>query len=157
MKWLEKLEEIFIGITLLFVSMVLFTNVILRYVFNASSTWAEELIRYGIIWMTFVGVAVCFRKVMHPGIDVIFTATPKVLHRGIKIFVTLVSIICMGWLTKYGFDLCMFSVQTGQITPALQIKLYWVYASIPVGSLLALVHLARILFGLLKKEKEIEV
>ncbi len=157
MKWLEKFEEYLIAIVLLTVSAVLFVNVILRYGFNANSTWAEEFIRYGIIWVTFIGIAVGFRKEMHPGIDVIFTIVPKKMKKGVKIFATIASIICMGWLLKYGYDLCLFSFNSGQITPALQIKLYWVYAVIPIGSLFSLIHLIRILINQFKNNKEIEV
>lgn len=157
MKWLEKIEENFIGIIMLVVSVVLFANVVLRYVFNASSTWAEEFIRYAIIWMTFIGAGICFRKGLHPGIDVIFNIFPKSMKRGIKIFVIIISIIFMSFMLKYGYDLLMFSITTGQITPALQVKLYWVYAAIPVGALLSLIHLVRLFITTIKDKKQAEI
>ena len=51
------------------------------------------------------------------------------------------AIALMFFLIKFGIDLVIFSMNTGQLTPALQIKMYWVYLAIPIGALLSLIHL----------------
>ena len=55
MKILDRVEDVFCAASLLLTALVLFANVVLRYVFSASTSWAEELIRYLMIWITFIG------------------------------------------------------------------------------------------------------
>src|SRR5699024_3766980 len=56
-------------------------------------------------------------------------------------------------LIYFGFKLVIFSIQSGQTTPSLQISTYWVYRSIPVGATLSLLYLLMDTFKLLKTGK----
>lgn len=141
MKILKNTEEAFIGITMMAVTFVLFVNVVLRYFFNANTPWAEEFIRYAIIWITFIGSAICFRKGMHVGVDLLIDSLPDKGKRILRMIINVLAIILMIFLVKYGVDLVLFSIDTGQISPALQIKTYWVYLAIPLGALLSILHL----------------
>ncbi len=42
-----------------------FTQVLMRYVFNYSLPWADELARTGLVWLVFSGMAVCFARGQH--------------------------------------------------------------------------------------------
>jgi C4-dicarboxylate transporter DctQ subunit len=156
MKWIERIEENVIGVSLLFATLMLCINVTLRYLFNANLTWAEELIRYVMIWITFIGSSVCFRRGMHVGIDFILSFTSKSTSRFIHIFVAFMSVIFMLFMFKYSLDLFLFTKNTGQITPALQIPLYWVYLAIPLSSFLSIIHLISILVKLIRNNEVIE-
>lgn len=157
MRWVYKIEESVIGITMLVTTAVLFMNVVLRYFFNANTTWAEEFIRFAMIWITFVGSSVCFRKGMHVGIDLLLSFTSNLVSRMIRIVVSVLALIFMVFLIKYGIDLVRFSIQTGQITPAMEIPLFWVYLGIPIGSFLSFIHLLKITFDLLRNKVEEQI
>lgn len=131
-------------------TLVLFINIVLRYFFNSNTTWAYEFIRYAMIWITFVGASVCFGKGLHVGIDFFLEYLSERFRRMVVIFVYLVSLLLMGFLIAYGWELVMFSLKTGQITPSLQIKMYWVYLAIPVGATLSVIHLIDNLISQLK-------
>lgn len=92
--WLLKnLEEIISSVAL--AGMVLTTtyNVILRYIFKNSQAWATELSILFLIWATFIGAAVCWKKNMHYGMDFVadhFSEKLRFqLHRGITLMCTL--------------------------------------------------------------------
>lgn len=141
MNTLKKAEEFVIAVSLLGVTLLLFVNIVLRNVFNSNPTWAEEFIRYAMIWTTFIGASVCFRKGMHVGVDFLLDLSKGIFKKELFLFVNLASITLMLFLIKYGWDLVLFTKQTNQITPSLQIPLYYIYLAIPVGSFLSLVHL----------------
>lgn len=141
MKWLRRIEEAFLGVSIAVATLVLFVNIVLRYVFSANTNWTEEFIRYTMIWITFIGCSVCFRKGLHVGIDFFLEFVSKKWNAVIGIVVNIVSMVLMIFLVVYGTELVIFSMNTGQITPSLQIKMYWVYLGIPVGALLSLIHL----------------
>lgn len=154
MKLIKKIEENVIGTAMLVALVILFINVVLRYFFNANTTWAEEFIRYAMIWITFIGASVCFRRGMHVGIDFLLTLTSKSVTKIIQFVVTILCIVFMGFLMVYGLKLVEFSVQSGQITPALRIPIFWVYLAIPVGSFLSFIHLVVIAFNTIKTKED---
>lgn len=141
MKLLYRIEEAFLAISIVSVTLVLFINIVLRYFFDANTTWAEEFIRYTMIWITFIGCGVCFGRKLHVGIDFFIELVPKKVQIIINFSVNLISIILMIFLIVYGLKLVNFSLNSGQITPSLQIKMFWVYLAIPVGAVLSLIHL----------------
>lgn len=155
MKIINKVEEILIGSLLFAATAILFMNVVLRYGFQANTDWAAEFIRYAMIWITFIGMGLCFQRGMHVGIDVFMQLLPK----KITVFVQLIINICIvlfliffGW---FGFKLVQFSIMTNQITPSLEISIYWIYLIIPIGCLLSLLHVGILTYQLLTKKEEL--
>jgi len=141
MKWLYKIEGAFLMVSIAAATLVLFVNIVLRYFFGSNTTWAYEFIRYAMIWITFIGASVCFGKGMHVGIDFFVEYLSPRIRKIVAIFIYLVSLLLMVFLVRYGWELVRFSMQTGQITPSLQIKMYWVYLAIPVGAVLSIIHI----------------
>lgn len=154
MKYIAKTEEAFIGLSILAVTVVLFLNIILRFFFNSSTTWAEEFIRYVMIWITFIGSAVCFRRGIHVGIDLLMEFLPFKGKRNLQFIINGLSIVFMILLIKFGVDLVLFSMQTGQISASLQLKTYWVYLAVPVGAGLSLLHLTVNTVSMIKNPEE---
>ncbi|MDR1649459.1 MAG: TRAP transporter small permease [Synergistaceae bacterium] len=143
LKWTKALaagEENFIAVVLVCSTGVLFMNVVLRYFFKMSTIWAEEFIRYSMIWISFIGSAVCFRKGIHFGVDLILRVKSKSFVRAVKIFIEAVCLAFCCFLLKYSVDLVLFSKGTGQISPAMQVPLWAVYAVIPFSAALGAIY-----------------
>lgn len=155
MKILTRTEEAFIGISLLAVTTVLFVNIILRYFFNASTTWAEEFTRYAMIWITFVGGSVAFKRGIHVGIDLLIDFLPKDKKKYLEGFIHVLTIILLIFLIKFGMDLVLFTMKSGQITASLRLKTYWVHLAVPVGSFLSLIHVVINFVGMFRREKTV--
>lgn len=136
MKFLEKLEDTFCALALLVTALVLFANVVLRYVFSASTSWAEELIRYLMIWITFIGGSVCVRKGAHIRMDFLLTMLPARVASALTRLVFLISAVFCGLLFWYSLRLVMFTVELEQMSPALEIPMWIPYVAMPLGSAL---------------------
>jgi C4-dicarboxylate transporter DctQ subunit len=115
-------------------------NVVLRYFFRMSTVWAEEFIRYSMIWISFIGSAVCFRKGIHFGVDLILRVKSEPFVRAVKIFIETVCLAFCCFLLKYSVDLVLFSRGTSQISPAMQVPLWMVYTVIPFSAALGVVY-----------------
>ena len=150
MKILKRVEEIFVGITMVLATTVLFVNIILRYFFNENQSWADEFVRYSIIWIAFIGAAICFRQGIHFGVDLLIKSLPAKYKPYLQVYINVVCIVFVILLIYFGFKLVFFSMQTGQTTPSLQLATYWVYLSIPLGATLSLLYLVIDTFKLLK-------
>lgn len=76
--WFGRLEEGIIAFLLAVMTMISFTQVVARYVFNYSFVWALELVTFLFAWMIFLGMSYGVRVGSHIGVD----ALVKVLKPG---------------------------------------------------------------------------
>lgn len=124
-----------ISIALLAISMILCFNVIARYILGFSIKWAEELANYTIIYITFFGAVNCLPMGMHISMDAI---VDKIGSKG-KTFLgkinAVIGIIFSFALSGYGYQLVLFVVKRGQVSPAMMIPMVIPYMAIPTASL----------------------
>lgn len=130
---LSKIEGYIIGTLILSTTVILFFNVIFR-AFSMASTWAEEIIRYVIVWVTFFGGSLCAKHGNHVGIDVFVQLIPS---KKIKRFVQALgffSAAIFSVLAGYaGAKMTNLVIQTSQKSPAVLMPFWIVYVSIPLG------------------------
>jgi TRAP-type C4-dicarboxylate transport system permease small subunit len=126
-------------IILAVMSVIIFANVGLRYLTSQSIEWAEEVARHLMIWLTFVGCGPVLRYGGHIAIDNLQDAMPKSLARVLRVIITVLMFAFFAFFLWYGIEY-MQRTQYQQ-TPATQISFAYIYASLPVGAAIALVHL----------------
>jgi len=52
-------------------ALIVFLQFFTRYVLNDSLSWTEEIARYGLMWITFIGGAVVTRKKLHIAVELL--------------------------------------------------------------------------------------
>jgi TRAP-type C4-dicarboxylate transport system permease small subunit len=65
-----------IALCLAVMVVLVFTNVVLRYIFNSGIATSEELSRWLLVWLTFLGAIVALREHAHLGVDTLIRALP---------------------------------------------------------------------------------
>lgn len=76
-----------------------------RYVLSDSAGWTEEIARYLLIVVTFVGASMAVRRNTHIHVEFIYRYLPPLLGRALSTFVDLVRIGFFGYVTWLGLDL----------------------------------------------------
>lgn len=151
---LSKCESVFIGVLLLAMSALAFTQVITRYVFFYSIVWLEELTRYLMIWMTFFGAAMAVEKQDHINIDIlpgIFKKHSIDFYPFINLLIFIFSCISV----YYAWLLVSNTAAMGQTTDAMRIPMALVYSGMLVSYLLMAFHSGvRILMAVTGKDKK---
>lgn len=124
--------------TLAVMAVIIFTNVVLRYTTNQSIEWAEEVSRHLMIWLTFLGCGPTLRYGGHIAVenlqDVLSPRGAVVLRAVIAALLTGFFVFCIWFGLEY-MDRTQY-----QITPATQISFALIYAALPVGMFLTLIH-----------------
>ena len=124
--------------TLAVMAVIIFTNVVLRYTTSQSIEWAEEVSRHLMIWLTFLGCGPTLRYGGHIAVenlqDVLSPRGAVVLRAVIAALLTGFFVFCIWFGLEY-MDRTQY-----QITPATQISFALVYAALPVGMFLTLIH-----------------
>ncbi|MEE4240104.1 MAG: TRAP transporter small permease, partial [Desulfopila sp.] len=132
--WVEKsLALLGISMTLIVIAQVFF-----RYILNSSLFWSEELARYLLVWITFLGATSAYYRGIHPGIDILTQRLAQPWQKGCRI---LVYIISLGFFTVmlYHGSTFAFFIRT-QISPALALPKWIIFSIIPFSGALFFLH-----------------
>jgi C4-dicarboxylate transporter DctQ subunit len=122
--------------------LVTFTQVILRYVFNAAFFGAEELARFMFTWLIFLGATVALDRGMHFSVDTLVAKLPTLLKRLTFVAAQGFVLMVLGVLVVKGIQLTRLN--WSQLSPAMQVPISISYAAIPTAAaLMILVSLRR--------------
>jgi TRAP-type C4-dicarboxylate transport system permease small subunit len=114
-------------------------NVFARYAANYSFPWVEELTRYMMIWLTFLGAGPALRIGGHIAVESLPNALPAPaarMLRGAIAMVIAATLVIMAWL---GWQYADFAWE--QESPVMNWSLGKIYLALPIGSVLTLLHL----------------
>ena len=119
-------------------SVIIFTNVVLRYTTSQSIEWAEEVARHMMIWLSFIGCGPVLRYGGHIAIENLQDSVPSAWARALRVLIALLLTVFFGVFVYFGLEY-MDRTQY-QLTPSTQISFAYIYAGLPIGSAMALIH-----------------
>jgi TRAP-type transport system small permease protein len=119
-------------------AVMVFTNVALRFLTDQSILWVEEVSRYLMIWLTFLGAGLVLRYGGHIGIDTLQEALPR---QAAWIRMAIYALLLIFFATMLWLGARYSMVTWGQTTPVMQIPIGAVYLALPIGFALLIVHL----------------
>src|SRR5690606_29845265 len=120
-------------------SCIVFANVTLRYTTNYSIYWAEEVARYMMSWLPFLCAGLTLRYGGHVAITNLMEIMPTQKQRLLRGFIVLCLIALFAVMSRVGYGYAMR--MRFQMTPATRIPFAYVYAAMPVGFALLIIHL----------------
>ena len=144
-KYLLYFEEWSLFLTVMAALLSLFANVVLRYGFNYSLAWSEELVREVITFTTFIGCSLAIRNRSMIKIDALVQIFP-VLKTPFAFFGNIVVILFSCMMIYYGWKMMEIQIMTGQTTIILKIPWSYLYAILPLSGTMMIfrtVHIMR--------------
>ena len=97
----ERLEEGLIALLLAAMTILTFTQVVLRYGFNSGFVWALETTTYLFGWLILFGISYGVRVHAHIGIDLLVKALPEATRRLVGLIAIALCLLYAG-LMAYG-------------------------------------------------------
>lgn len=138
-------ERTFIAVVLIAMSLLYFGNVVIRYFsseFASELAWIDEATLFGLAWLVFVGFGLALERRRHIAMTALLDKMQESTARRLHIAINLIGLVFCLIFTKLGFDLALFILQSGQISPTLGTTMLWLYAPLPIGfALLSLRYL----------------
>lgn len=83
--WVTRLEETLIAYLLGAMTLITFTNVILRYGFDSGILWGLEATVFLFAWLVLLGASYCVKINAHIGVDAFVNLAPAPLRKGITL------------------------------------------------------------------------
>ena len=129
-------------------AVLVFANVVSRYGLNYSIIWVEELTRYLMVWVGFLGAGLVLRLGAHIAIEAFQDILPPRAAQALRAAIVLLLAATFAAMTWLGVRYVAFAWD--QETPVLNWSTGAVYLAIPLGSALLLVHLLFIARGYIR-------
>lgn len=130
---LEKALKFLTTIFLALMVLVACIEVFRRYVLGHSYVWADELIRYMMVWMTFLGGALGYRMKNLVNFDFIQNALPQRMKPLGKFTITILGMAFVCIIIVVGFTFALSDSCTNQESMCMRIPMSIMYISIPLG------------------------
>jgi len=140
-KWFETMQTKICSFMLAFMCLMVAVQVILRYVFNFSFVWSEELIRYLMIWMVMLGSALVQARNEHVRIDFFPMLAGPRGRRVMETIFRLCTLVFLAILLIKGVKMVYFNRLFE--SSGLRISMLWASLAIPLGAVLMGVYTFR--------------
>ena len=135
---LIKLRKIAVISCVLSIALIVSTSIFFRYVLNNSITWSEEIAKYLMVWMVFVGAPVAMVQSRHIAIEMFPNLFRPRIRALIFLIVNLLIVLTMAFWTYRGFTYTVGGMS--QVMSSFdKIPLGVVFASIPFGSCIMMI------------------
>lgn len=128
---LDKIEDT--ALIFMFIAMVgaIFLQVVMRFAFNNSSSWSEELGKFLFVWLSWLGISIGHRKKEHIKITMLVDKLPEKFRLLSEAFTEIVLIAICGVTLYYG--IIMIGIQWSVPYAGIKISTSWGYLSLVVG------------------------
>ena len=114
-------------------------GVFFRYVLNDSLSWTEEISRYGLVYITYIGCATAVRRRSHIRIDVIARILPASGQRILAVIVDLLTLVFLAFLAVTTFRI--MDVLWTSRSAAVGLPINFVYVAIFLGMFASIIRL----------------
>jgi TRAP-type C4-dicarboxylate transport system permease small subunit len=137
LQWLFKAFDVLVVIGMAIISLLIFTNVVLRYGFSSGIPFAVEVSRVVLVWVIFMGSVVALAKGAHLGVESLVIRLPLKAR-----------LVC--FLVSYGLMLwcCWLLGQGSWSLTVIEWGNVQALSGIPVGAIYAAGLVAAILMAL---------
>jgi TRAP-type C4-dicarboxylate transport system permease small subunit len=143
-KLVTHIEEWTLFVIVISALISLFANVVLRYGFNYTLAWSEELVRIVIIYSTFVGASVAIKQGAMIRIDAVVQMFPR-FKKGLTLYSHILMLIFAGIMVYHGYKMTHLQLITNQKTIIMQIPLVIIYAIMPVTGVMVFIRTIQVM------------
>lgn len=141
--FLAKYEEIIIFTTGVFITLAIFIQVILRYIFNAPLFGLEEISLLIVSWFYFIGAAYSVHNESYIKADILslIVKSPRIKRR-FNISSLILATVANLLLFFYGIKYAIWSARAHVVTPHFLLSANFGFGALVVGGLLMSLHFA---------------
>jgi TRAP-type C4-dicarboxylate transport system permease small subunit len=139
---IDHIEEyVAVGMLCLMAIMV-FTQVVLRFLFGLGFSWLDEISRILFIWVVYLGAVVAMHRGLHIRVEAGLTLFPARMRRGAFLLGELVLFVFCMLMAWHGVELVLSTTELSFRLPATNVSMFYPYLIMPISFLLQAIRLA---------------
>jgi TRAP-type C4-dicarboxylate transport system permease small subunit len=137
---MDKTLSYVVALLLVAMSGVVFGNVICRYFLDVSLGWYEEISRFLLIWIVFLGAVIALIRGDHLSIDLLHLALSPRACRVAAVLTDMLMLSALAIMFQGAWDMAIDSLQSGWVASSVPIPYGWVYMVGPVSAVLMFIQ-----------------
>ena len=149
-RWYNEIEGTFCVLIMIFMLVILFYQVVARYLFGASSAAIDELSRYSLVWLAYVSTVYATIHNVHIKIEMFLNVWPKSWRRPIKLFGNVLFFVYCAIVTYYSAVWLIGLANTGTITLGLRAPMAIIICIIPISHFVMAVRVVQLQIKMIK-------
>ena len=127
---LEKIFRYTVMVLLALMVVIVFANVVSRYYLHVSLAWSEEIARFMLVWLVFLGSFLAYIQDEHLGLDILVKRFPPLLRKSVAVGANLLVIFALYAVMEGGY--LMMVANFDWLSAAAEIPQGYIYAIIPI-------------------------
>src|SRR5262249_31424286 len=131
-QWVEEAIFVACSVLLVFLSAVLFLQVLFRYVLLKPLPWSEEGARFGLVWLGMLAAVLAARKGLHFVFRWATLVLPATARAWLRQGVNALIVVFLGMVFLQ--SLTYLDIVANQTAPATRLNMRVPYAGVPVGA-----------------------
>lgn len=132
-KHLNRAEEYFAVALLAAMTILVFSQVCLRFFFGLGYGWIDELARLAFIWVVYLGAVVGFQRHLHIRVEALIRALPAKIAVAFTLAGDLVlAAFCLAMLW-HGVELVVSTLEFSFHMPSTGLSMFWAYMIMPLS------------------------
>ncbi|MEX0730911.1 MAG: TRAP transporter small permease subunit [Aquisalimonadaceae bacterium] len=134
--WAIKLhlQRAIVALCGLLLTLIIFTLVVGRYVFNTSFLGIEEAAIFIAMWFYFIGGAIGAQQRGHISASVVdMFVRNETAQCAVSVATGVISVVVAAWMTVWAWEFAAWSLQMGMRSMELGVSMGWIHMSVPVG------------------------
>ncbi len=139
--------EIVAALLILVLTIMVFLQVLYRYVLHSPLAWSEECAMFLFQWCIFIGAALAVRHGYHFHVDLITSRLSGMKKACLQILASLIVFVVAYVMVHMGIKMVL---SNEYIYPTLQIRVSYAYLAFPVSGILIFIYQVPILIGEIK-------
>ena len=121
--------------------LIIVVTVVTRYGFNYVVSWSEEVPRYLLIWISFLGAAVCVDLKDHIAFDYLYKRFPRPVRATVQLLINAA-------IFGFGYVMLVYGIRFvqafgGDFMESIPFTNVWYYTALPVSGALIMLYSLR--------------
>lgn len=129
----RRTEEVITGVCVVVMTVLVFLQVVMRYVFSAPMSWSDEIAVYAMLWSVYLSTAWAVRERAHIRVMNLIQMFPGKMSQGMMIFSDLIWFAFAVFLTYQSILLDISMWKLPFESPVLGIAQKWPYLCLAFG------------------------
>ena len=139
-KFYALFEDISSGFFMLVGMVIMFYEVVMRYVFDSPTTWINEVSTIMVVWGVLLGLSLALRDNHHISVDILYVVLPPAVRKLIDYFANLMGIIFCLLFTYNAFILARNTFVSAQLSIETNIPEWIYYVVLPISGLMFMIR-----------------
>jgi TRAP-type C4-dicarboxylate transport system permease small subunit len=139
-----------------FMLVILFYQVVGRYVLGVTNAWCDELSRYCLVWFSYLSACYAICHNAHIKIDMFIKIWPKSMRNNIKLFSNVIFLVYVLVVAYYSGIWVYGLMKSGAITLGLKLPMALFCSIVPISHLIMGLRLIQLEMRLIRNPKLLE-